>query len=105
MTVLITLSIAGTDSGPFNLYSNIDGYTTAFESAVSKVSLLAGYASALVPDFTTTIRVLSTGACTNYVDIPVEESTTTTTSTSSSTTTTTTTIGGSTTTTSTTIPL
>lgn len=118
MTVLITLSIAGTDSGPFNLYSNIDGYTTAFESAVSKVSLLAGYASALVPDFTTTIRVLSTGACTNYVDISVEEpittttsssststSSTTTTSTSSSTTTTTTTIGGSTTTTSSTIPL
>lgn len=81
MTVLITLSIAGADSGPFNLYSNVDGYVTAFESGVSKASLLAGYASSVVPDFTTTIRVLSTGACTNYVDIVVEEITTTTTST------------------------
>lgn len=80
MTVLITLSIAGADSGPFNLYSNVDGYVTAFESGVSKASLLAGYASSVVPDFTTTIRVLSTGACTNYVDIVVEEITTTTTS-------------------------
>ena len=82
MTVLITLTIAGTDSGPFDLYSNLDGYTSAFESAVPKASLLAGYPSSLVPDFTTTIRVRSNnGLCTNYVDIPVEEPTTTTTTT------------------------
>jgi hypothetical protein len=91
MTVFITLSIAGADSGPFNLYSNIDGYVTAFESAVPKASLLAGYASSVVPDFTTTIRVLSTGTCTNYVDIVVEEITTTTTTTTVAPTTTTTT--------------
>ena len=30
MTVLITLTTAGTDSGPFTLYSNIDGYGTPF---------------------------------------------------------------------------
>ena len=80
MTVFITLSTAGADSGPFNLYSNIDGYVTAFESGVPKASLLAGYSSSVVPDFTTSIRVLSTGTCTNYVDIAVEEITTTTTS-------------------------
>tara|TARA_R110000868_G_scaffold51606_2_gene163259 strand:+ start:723 stop:1205 length:483 start_codon:yes stop_codon:yes gene_type:complete len=90
MTVLITLTIAGTDSGPFNLYSNIDGYVTAFESGVPKASLLAGYASSVVPDFTTTIRVLSTGTCTNYIDITVEEITTTTTTIAPTTTTTTT---------------
>lgn len=106
MTVLITLTVAGTDSGPFDLYSNLDGYTSAFESAVPKASLLAGYPSSLVPDFTTIIRVRSNnGLCTNYVEIPVEEPTTTTTSSSSSTTTSTTTISSSTTTTSTTIPL
>lgn len=113
MTVFITLFTAGADSGPFNLYSDVDGYVTAFESGVPKASLVAGYSSALVPDFTTTIKVLSTGTCTNYIYISVEEPTTTTTSsssstttsTSSSTTTTTTTIGGSTTTTSSTIPL
>jgi hypothetical protein len=109
MTVLITLSIAGTDSGPFDLYSNLDGYISAFESGVPKASLLAGYPSSLVPDFTTTIRVRSNnGLCTNYIEIPVEEPTTTTTSsssTSSSTTTTTSTTSTPTTTTTTTVIL
>lgn len=81
MTVLITLTVAGADSGPFNLYSNIDGYTTAFESGVSKASLLAGYSSSSVPDYTTIVRVLSTGVCTNSIDIVLDEVTTTTTST------------------------
>jgi hypothetical protein len=79
MTVLITLTVAGLDSGPFNLYSNLDGYTSAFETGVSRVALLAGYSSSLVPDFTTTIRVISTGNCTNYIDIPLYVTTTTTT--------------------------
>ena len=82
MTVLITLGIAGTDSGPFDLYSNNDGYTSAFESGVSKAALLAGYASSLVPDYTVVIRVRSNNIlCTNYVDIPVIEPSTTTTTT------------------------
>jgi hypothetical protein len=91
MTVLITLTIAGTDSGPFDLYSDLDGYISAFETGVSKASLLAGYSSALVPDYTTTIRVKSNGVCLNYIDIPVVTPTTTTTTSSSSSTTTTTT--------------
>jgi len=69
MTALITLTTAGSDSGPFNLYSDLDGYTTAFETAVPKVDLLAGYASSLVPDYTTIVRILSTGVCTNYIDV------------------------------------
>ena len=69
MTALITLTVAGTDSGPFNLYSNLDGYVSAFETGVSKIALLAGYSSSLVPDYTNIIRVQSTGDCTNYVDI------------------------------------
>lgn len=95
MTVLITLTVAGADSGPFNLYSNTDGFVSAFETGVSKAALLAGYSSALVPDFTTVIRVLSTGACVNYIDILLESTitTTTTTTTQSPTTTTTTTSG------------
>jgi hypothetical protein len=69
MTVLITLTTAGADSGPFNLYSNLDGYVAPFETGVSRAALLAGYSSALVPDFTTTIRVQSTGDCSNYLNI------------------------------------
>lgn len=91
MTVLITLTIAGADSGPFDLYSNIDGFTSAFETGVSKASLLAGYASALVPDYTTTIRIKSSGVCLNYIDVVLESTTTTTTTIVGPTTTTTTT--------------
>ena len=92
MTVLITLGIAGTDSGPFDLYSNNDGYLSAFESGVSKAALLAGYPSSLVPDYTAIIRVKSNGEfCTNYIDIPVIETPTTTTTTTIEPTTTTTT--------------
>lgn len=81
MTVLLTLTTAGADSGPFNLYSDVDGFTSAFEVGVTKTSLEAGYASSLVPDYTTVVRVLSTGICTNYVDIILSEITTTTTTT------------------------
>lgn len=81
MTVLITLTTAGADSGPFNLYTNLDGYVTAFATGVSKSALLAGYSSAAVPNFTTTIRVKSNGDCVNYIDIVLTGLTTTTTTT------------------------
>lgn len=85
MTVLIVLTTAGTNTGPFNLFSNLDGFTTAFESGVAKSSLLAGYTSTLVPDGTTTIRVQSVSACTNFIDIVINAPTTTTTTTLSGT--------------------
>lgn len=90
MTVLITLTSAGLDSGPFNLYSNVNAYGLPFQTGVSKASLLAGLSSSLVPDGTTIVRIKSDGACTNYIDVTVSGFTTTTTSTSSTTTTTTT---------------
>jgi len=80
MTVTITLTIAGADTGPFNLYSNLDGFVSAFETGVAKIDLVAGYTTALVPDGTTTIRVASSNPlCNNYVDIIIEATTTTTT--------------------------
>lgn len=94
MTVLILLTTAGAGTGPFNLYSNVDGYVTPFETGVAKASLTTppGYTSALVPNGTTTVRVQSTGVCTNYIDIIIGATspTTTTTTTSGSLTTTTT---------------
>jgi hypothetical protein len=83
MDVLITLTTAGADTGPFNLYSNVDSYTTAFETGVAKSALVAGYLSTLVPASTNYIRVKSTGRCTNYIDIFVTGSATTTTTTTS----------------------
>ena len=91
MTVLITLTTAGSSTGPFSLYSDANSFSTPFETGVSKASLLAGYTSTLVPASTSIIRVMSTGTCTNYTDLPVVGCTTTTTTTTSTTTTTTTT--------------
>lgn len=93
MTTLITLVIpVGGDAGPFNLSSNVNGYTPPFETNIPALTLTAGYTTSLVPDGTTTIRVTSVGVCTNYIDIPVVLTpTTTTTSSSSSTSTSTTT--------------
>lgn len=90
ITVSITLTLAGVDTGPtFDLYSDVDSYAVAFETGVAKASLEAGYISTIVPDGTTTIRVFSGGTCETYVDLGVITSTTTTTSTTSTTTTTT----------------
>lgn len=80
LTVLITITSAGADTGPFNLYSNVDGYTVPFESSVSKIALEAGYASSLVPDGTSTIRIQSNNSlCNNYVNVSISTTTTTTT--------------------------
>lgn len=91
MNVLITLTTAGIDTGPFNLYSNTDSYVTAFETNIAKSLLVAGYTSTMVPAGTTYVRVKSTGLCTNYIDIYVTGSGTTTTTTTATPTTTTTT--------------
>lgn len=94
MTVTITLTLAGSDTGPFDLYSDADGYTTAFETNISKSSLVAGFTTSAVPVDTTNILAKSTGVCDRDLYLTVEgapTTTTTTSSTSSSTTTTTTT--------------
>lgn len=69
MTITITLIAAGIDTGPFSLFSDIDGFTTAFETGVSRTALLAGYTTSLAPVGTTIVRVQSDGLCTNFVDI------------------------------------
>lgn len=90
MTTLITLNIpTGGDAGPFNLYSNTNGYTVPFATGISAAALTAGYTSTVVPEGTTIIRVVSTGWCTNYIDITINLIPTTTTTSSSSTSTTT----------------
>jgi uncharacterized protein (TIGR02145 family) len=79
MILIITLTTAGTDTGPFNLYSNVDGYISAFEVGVLKIDLVAGYTSYVVPNGTTMVRIMSAGACINYIDLPAMTTTTTTT--------------------------
>jgi hypothetical protein len=96
MIIVTTLVIPpGGDAGPFNLYSDSDGYTVPFATNVSAAALQAGYSST-VPNDATTIRVMSTGLCTNFINLninlipPTTTTTSSSTSTSSTTTTTTT---------------
>ena len=93
MTVSITLTTAGSDTGPFNLYSNVDGYISAFQTDIARSILVAGLTTGTVPDGTTEILVQSTGVCQRdlYLVIDGAPSTTTTTSSSTSTTSSTTT--------------
>jgi mucin-2 len=93
MNVVIQLISANPDTGPFNLYSNSDVFTTPFATGISRTTMLAGYSTSAVPSNATIIRVTSTGTCQNSVDMPIAGVVTTTT--------TTTTGGGGTTTTTT----
>ncbi len=56
MTIIITLSFAGNETGPFDLYSDATGFATPFAQNVSKAALLAGY-QVEAPDGTTTVRL------------------------------------------------
>jgi hypothetical protein len=78
MYIFITITSAGANTGPFNLYSDVDGFTSAFETGVAKAVLLAGY-STTAPNGTTTVRIMSDGDCTNYIDVVIGATTTTTT--------------------------
>jgi len=73
MTVLIQLTVAGADVGPFDIYSDVN-YSLPVATNVSKASLLAGY-SVTVDDATTIIRVQSQGECKNQIDISVSGTT------------------------------
>lgn len=104
MIIVTTLVIpVGGDAGPFDLYTDSDGYTVPFATNISAAALQAGYSST-VPNDATIVRVVSVGACTNFIDLDIDllPTTTTTTSTSTSSTTTTTTTVAPTTTTTTT---
>ncbi len=111
MNVLITLTNPGVDTGPFNIYTNVDNYVTAVATNISRVTLISGY-NATVPSTADTVKVESTGTCTSSIYLTVIQPTTTTTTstssttttTSSSTTTSTTTANPGTTTTTTTVP-
>lgn len=83
MDVLITLTTAGVDTGPFDLYSNSDNYAVPFASTIARGVLENGYLSTVVPGDATIVRVKSLDICTNYVDLTIGTTTTTTSTTTS----------------------
>lgn len=69
---IIKLTTTGVATGPFYIYSNVDGFTVPFLSNISQSSLLAGYSTDQIPDGTTIIRIWSLNdTCNNYVDVVV----------------------------------
>jgi hypothetical protein len=88
MTTLLTLTEAGNDTGPFNLYSDADGFVVPFELGVLKALLVSGYSTPFTPDNATVVRIKSEGGCVNYVDIPLVDINVTTSTTTTGTTTT-----------------
>ena len=96
----------GSQVGPFDLYSDVDGYTTPFETDIDASEFVAPGYITTPPDGTDYVKVQSNGVtCKTFIVIKniCQPTTTTTTSSSTSTTTSTTTIPPTTTTT-TTIP-
>jgi hypothetical protein len=72
MIVFLQLTTAGVDSGPFDLYSNLDTYSEPFEENVSRDLLIAGY-STDVPDYATVVRITSKENCISSVDITLRD--------------------------------
>jgi hypothetical protein len=70
-SVIITLTY-GSEAGPFDLYSDVDGYVTPFESNIPAGSFDYGYYTTNVPDGTTIIKVKSDGECINFVDLSIQ---------------------------------
>ena len=69
---IIKLTAAGADTGPlFNLYSDLDNYTTPFASNVSKATLLMGMTASFsfAAPYPSIAKIESTGTCTNSIYI------------------------------------
>jgi hypothetical protein len=81
MTGKITITNIGETEGPFNLYSDVDGYSSAFEAEVTRQELLDGFGTDNLPDGTVSVRATSTSSCNSSIDIAVTIYTTTTTTT------------------------
>lgn len=72
MKILVTLTTAGSLTGPFHLYSDSDGFYSPLAIFVQKSELIAGYFISNAPNNTTKIRVKSINSdCSNYTDITV----------------------------------
>lgn len=80
MIVFIRLTTAGTNTGPFNLYSDLDP-GNPFTTVATPAELIAGISWDFGAGSPTTITIVSTGVCTNNIILTINSSTTTTTTT------------------------
>lgn len=72
MHAILTITSPTTDPGPFNMFSDVDGYMIAHEIGITHFQLSNGFATSNIPDGTFTLKFVSVNAnCNNsiYVDI------------------------------------
>jgi hypothetical protein len=70
MQITISATSIGGNAGPFAIYQNFDAYVTPVDTGITRTQILAGYV-VTVNDATTTVRLISSGTCTNSTDISV----------------------------------
>ena len=70
MQITISATSIGGNAGPFSIYQSFDTYVTPVATSISRASILSGYV-VTVNDATTTVRLISSGTCTNSTDISV----------------------------------
>lgn len=71
MTGAIQFGTLGVDTGPFYIYSDVNGFTAPVEQNINRAQLLAGYPTDKIPDGTSVIRVVSFGSCQTSIEILV----------------------------------
>ena len=72
MTAKIQILNIGDDANDFLIYSNVNNYTTAFETNVTAKQLIDGFATDKLPNGTTSVRVTcTTDKCPVKIDIPI----------------------------------
>jgi hypothetical protein len=81
MNLVIQFTVIGADAGPFDIYSDVNGYSAAFASGITTAQLLIGYSTTQAPDGTTVVKLKSLGACKTETLVNVTGIPTTTTST------------------------
>lgn len=71
ITVLLRLTTAGVDTGPFDIYTNVDDYVVPIQEDISRQDLVSGYLCTNVPYNAIIVRVMSKNNCTNYADAEI----------------------------------
>ena len=72
MTGIIQITTIGADAGPFNIFSDVTGFISAFETNITRSELLSGYATSNIPLGTTVIKIVSVDKCTNEIFIDLQ---------------------------------
>jgi len=72
ISITITLTSVGSGLGPFDLYTDDDGYANPIAQGLSAAVLVNGYICSVVPDTATIIKISSVGGHKTSISLPIE---------------------------------